>query len=186
MWLMDVSKQATGGIFIHLWNIVLSILFAQTLADSSDTSDQSDECAFYFLMFLFDTIFGVSFIWILLRLMKAIAESFGIESIKVQGYYGNPPSINWYLQQQLSFVIAIVGSKSIISTIMYVEVLPLQHIGNRIFQFLQMNPRCELIVVMIICPFFFNIIQYWIIDNFLSKNADATSVSETEVYELIH
>ena len=118
--------------------------------------------------------------------MKAIAESFGIESIKVQGYYGNPPSINWYLQQQLSFVIAIIGSKSIISTIMYVEALPLQHIGNRIFQSLQMNPRCELIVVMIICPFFFNIIQYWIIDNFLSKNADATSVSETEVYELIH
>ena len=182
---MDVSKQAIGGIFIHFWNIVLSILFAQTLVDSSNNSDQSDECAFYFLMFLFDTIFGVSFIWILLRLVKAIAQSLGIESIKVQGYYGNPPSINWYLKQQLSFLIAIIGSKSIITAIMYVEVLPLQHVGNRIFQSLKMNPKCELIVVMIICPFFFNIIQYWLIDNFLSKYEEKTSISEIEFYELI-
>ena len=183
---MDVSKQAIGGIFIHLWNILLSIFFAQTLVDSSNTSDKSDECAFYFLLFLFDTIFGVFFIWIMLRLAKAIAQSSGIESIKVQGYYGNPPSINWYLKQQLSFLIAIIVSKSIITAIMYVEALPLKDAGNRIFQSLKMNPKCELIVVMIICPFFFNIIQYWIIDNFLSKYEERTGISEIEFYEVIH
>ena len=180
---MDVSKQAIGSIFIHFWNIGLSILFARKLEDSSDTSNQSDECAFYFLSFLFDTIFGIFFVWALLKMIKMVALSYRIESITVQGYYGNPPSINWYLGQLLCFLLAIMGSKIIITLLMYSIAALLQNVGNLIFQSIQMNPKNELLIVMIVCPFSLNIIQYWLYDNFLSKNLDAPRGPLTENYE---
>ena len=90
VWFMDISKQAISSVFIHFWNITFSIFFAKTVFEKSKSEfgvgENSDECAFYFLCFLFDTILGVFLVWMLLRISYRISIYFRIDSIKVQGF----------------------------------------------------------------------------------------------------
>ena len=76
IWLMDVSKQAISSVIIHFCNIGLSILFAK-LSLTPD-NDISDECAFYFLSFLLDTIVGVYLIFLLLGVAQQLALQYEI------------------------------------------------------------------------------------------------------------
>ena len=120
IWLMDVSKQIFSSIFIHFWNIALSIIFTNKLdnlrLNSSNGVDVAqirrgvvyfwvpDECSFYFLSFVFDTILGVFLIWVLLKVARQLAITCRLEAIRNQGYYGTPPRLTWYVQPSLPFI----------------------------------------------------------------------------------
>ena len=181
---MDVSKQAASSVFIHFWNIGLSILFANTILDGVELSN-GDECSFYFLSFLFDTILGVFFVWVLLRLIRRVALYFKIDSISIQGFYGEPPSIHWYFQQLFCFLVAIIISKIVLSLIMYSIASSLQYVGSYIFSPLELNPKMELVVVMIVCPCVLNVVQYWLLDNFLADGGDGPGGSRCRDYEFL-
>ena len=180
IWLMDVSKQVLSSFVIHFWNIGLSILFANSFlitsadatADVAQSSSGADECSFYFLSFVFDTILGVFLVWVLLKVNRQIATLLQIESIQIQGYYSNPPKLSWYLQQLVCFLVIILISKIILGLMMYSVASSLEAIGSVIFAPLKLHPNTELVVVMIICPCFLNIIQYWLQDNFLMDKDD--------------
>ena len=198
IWLMDVSKQIFSSVFIHFWNIFLSIAFTNKLdnlrLNSSNGVDVAqirrgvvyfwvpDECSFYFLSFVFDTVLGVLLIWVLLKVTRQLAIYFRVESIRNQGYYGTPPRLTWYVQQLLCFLTVILLSKLILGMMMYSVAGTLADIGSFIFSPLRLHPNTELVVVMIVCPCFLNIVQYWLVDNFLSEIGDAGKSRERYSY----
>ena len=58
----------------------------------------------------------------------------------------------------------------------------LADVGSFIFSPLRLHPNTELVVVMIVCPCFLNIVQYWLVDNFLSEKGDAGKSRERYSY----
>lgn len=159
VWMMDISKQAISSVLIHFWNIAQSILFSK-LSSRKDSSIESDECANYFMYFVLDTFLGVYFVYIQLLIVHEIALRFGIRSLKTQGYYGTPRRMKWYFHQLFCFMSVVIVSKFILGVLMFVLSKPADLIGSIIFQpFHNMNPNIELVFVMVICPFFLNIIQ---------------------------
>lgn len=73
VWTMDVSKQGFGSIIIHFWNIALAVLFTEL----STNVDDADECAFYFITFVIDTVLGVVLVWLLLKVRTCLGLLFG-------------------------------------------------------------------------------------------------------------
>lgn len=167
IWLFDVSKQGISSVIIHFWNIGLSILFAHLNIGSDGEGVGSDECAFYFLTFFFDTFLGVLLISLMLKAVKAIATFIQIPSIERQGFYGHPPKMRWYFNQLLVFIFIIIISKFILGLFMYTWADEFAAVGTFLFLPLQATPRLELVTVMVVCPAFLSIIQYWILDNIL-------------------
>lgn len=188
IWLMDVSKQLVSSVIIHVWNIGLSILFASLNASYNDdktddyddnaeggssiVNEEGDECAFYFLNFLFDTIFGVFLVFLMIKASGNIAVYFNMPSIQKQGFYGFPPQIKWYLHQLAVFIFIILISKFILGIFMYSMADQLSALGDWLFSPLDSNPSAELVVVMVVCPAFLSMVQYWLQDNFLMGSKD--------------
>jgi hypothetical protein len=158
IWLMDVSKQGVASIVIHFSNILLAVLYAR-MEIFSESDQVGDECAFYFLGFVMDTIVGVFFIWILLRLVRKIATYYNIYALIDQGYYGNPPRRSWYFIQLICFLVVCLISKFFIGVLMLIYAPEVSSIGNYLFRPMASSPELELMVVMIVCPTFLSIIQ---------------------------
>jgi hypothetical protein len=171
VWLMDVSKQGVQSIFMHFTNIFLAVVFAsiQEMAPHTggDSSASHDECAFYFLQFLADSAIGVQLIWLALRGVRSLAQRMGWTSIIQQGFYGNPPSFSVYMKQLSVFLGATALSKFAIGLAMLYSREELDVLGTWIFDRLHLNPATELTFVMVVCPFFLNAAQYWLLDNIL-------------------
>ena len=160
---MDVSKQIISSVIIHFCNIGLSILFAKL---NLTPDSPSDECAFYFISFVLDTIVGVYIIWIGLRIVQSLAKQHDIKSLQEQGDYGYESPIKYYVHQIIVFIIIILLSKIILAIAMWLFSRYLNKLGNFMFRPLG-NPDVELVVVMVFCPCILSMIQYWIQDNIL-------------------
>ena len=105
--------------------------------------------------------------WILLTFSSHIAYYFNIASLKEQGYYDDPPS-SWFYAMQLSvFLFVTLVSKLILGLLFISFELEFDKIGAFICLPFKENPAAELTFVMVVCPTFLNIIQYWIQDNIL-------------------
>lgn len=87
-----------------------------------------------------------------------------------------------YLQQLICFLTVILVSKLILGMMMYSVAGFLADVGSFIFSPLRLHPNTELVVVMIVCPCFLNIVQYWLVDNFLSEIGDAGKSRERYSY----
>jgi hypothetical protein len=61
VWLFDVSKQVAGGVFLHLWNILFSLLLVDLQkregggGGADEPAKPTDECALYFMEFFLDS-----------------------------------------------------------------------------------------------------------------------------------
>ena len=168
VWLMDVSKQSVQSVLVHSINIALSIVFA-SLSLTTSRPAGGDQCAFYFISFLLDTVLGVHIIWLCLRLVRFFAKWWGWSSVAVQGAYGSPPSFEVYVKQLYVFLASTVVSKLVLGFVMYGFHSPLDALGTWLFFSLRLHPQTELIFVMLIAPFFLNSVQYWVTDNILSS-----------------
>lgn len=179
VWLMDVSKQGVQSVFIHFTNIALAVVFSgmMELEGNSGSSEAAgaaghshDECAFYFISFVLDTFLGVHLIWLVLKAVRVLAVSFNWTSLKDQGYYGVPPSFDWYVKQLYVFLGATAISKFIIGFVMLAWKFHIDALGTFLFQGFRLRPATELTIVMIICPAFLNTVQYWLQDNILQSS----------------
>ena len=175
VWVMDVTKQVIQSVFVHFSNIGLAIMISDVaLSDEKD----HDECAFYFISFALDTFVGIAIIWVVLQGSSYLAKMYDIAPLKQHGYYGEPPQVDWYVMQLGVFILATLLSKSILGFSMYMFSSILDVFGDWIFAPIHGDPEAELTLVMVICPFFMSIIQYWIVDTFLMDK----SVSSRHAY----
>lgn len=174
IWLMDVSKQGVSSVVIHFSNILLAIIYASM--DIFQSGEQEgDECAFYFIGFVMDTIVGVFIIWLLLKAVRSIALYFGVHALIDQGYYGNPPRASWYFSQLVCFLVVCLTAKFLIGIVMLEFASEVSSVGNFLFEPIEANPELELVIVMIVCPTFLSIIQVTFVRRcFIDFDTDVT------------
>lgn len=178
IWAMDVTKQVIQSVFVHFSNIGLAII----ISDVALTDDKDhDECALYFMSFTLDTFVGIAIIWVVLQGSSSLAETYDIAPLKQHGYYGEPPQVDWYVMQLGVFIFATLLSKSILGSLMYMFSGVLDRLGDWLFYPIHADPEAELTLVMVVCPFFMSIIQYWIVDTFLMDK----SVSSRHAYSFL-
>ncbi|CAM9432970.1 unnamed protein product [Scytosiphon promiscuus] len=160
VWMYDVSKQGFGAMFIHVWNILLSI-------HEGVGKPGSDECAMYFVNFSLDIAIGTFMIWCFVRVQEITAMRFGVDSLKVTGDYGTPPLFSVYRTQLLAYTVILVICKAVTTAIVIAMDEVLSSLAKALFSPVSAYPELELTLVMIICPWILNALQFWILDNVL-------------------
>jgi hypothetical protein len=84
-----------------------------------------------------------------------------------------------------AYLFSLIVNKSIVFTLFWLSLAALEDFGNWLFGPLQSNPQGELIVVMVVCPWFLTTIQFLIFDAILKADpeedaqADDQEIAET-------
>lgn len=186
IWLLDVSKQATGGIFAHFLNIAMAIYL-------SSLQSTGGQCAWYFINYTIDTTIGIIFAWFYFRIINIIAHRLNWTSLKHTGDYhlhksyiaiSNRVNYRIWGLQLLAWVIVIALTKFTLLGFIYLAISPLNSFAV-FFKDLFTSPKVELLVVMICCPLLMNAIQFWIFDTFLKKKTSTNPSANTESQRLI-
>ena len=143
--------------------------------DGSDDGDgRNDECAFYFLSFLLDMFIGVTLIFYGLHFVSSWAKEHDVAALIQSGFYPKPVVVS-YLAQTVAYLLIVVSSKILITALELLFQHHLEAVGNALFSPISKNhPQLELMVVMVICPFFLNIILFWIVDSILMNHSSSS------------
>ncbi|KAF8338547.1 vacuolar membrane protein-domain-containing protein [Amanita rubescens] len=163
IWFFDVSKQVVGQLFVHGLNLLIS--------DAVSQHTSGNACVFYFLNILFDTTFGVAFIYLTLHAIhNMLSDHFHLKGFE-SGVYGDPPSFLYWARQATVYVVALTTMKLLVLLILiwFPGLLPIgewllswTHIGR--------GDSIQVIFVMGIFPIMMNIIQFWIIDSIVKAH----------------
>ena len=169
-------KQCGGATYGHFANIFLSYLLV-------NKNENCDECQWYCLNFIIDTTFGtlfnISFLTSFVYITLIFCSKDMKEYIKI-GDYGYPPSLYiWILQFVLWLIIISCGKLIILPILIYLSSSISQGL-EFIFDGLKNDPNLELVVVMIIIPFFLNSLQFWLQDSYL-KQQPFSAIHESEI-----
>lgn len=151
IWFYDTSKQGLGALAIHLANVWLAGQYT------------GDPCTWYIINFLLDSSIGLLIIFIGIRISQRLSKKPGWEAINF-GEYGDPPSMNAWLAQCCLYIGLMVIVKTCITLLMQLN------FWERVRDFILSpidNPKVELAFVMLVIPFFVNILMFWVTDNFL-------------------
>ncbi|ETV90645.1 hypothetical protein H310_14603 [Aphanomyces invadans] len=172
VWTFDVSKQGLGALFVHIVNIFLSILLTQR------SKADDDQCAVYFVTFLIDVSLG-TYMLVILAQIKAFAKWIGWTSIVTSGEYGNPPQFVVWLKQFSVYLVSLIAMKVVVTILVYILYIPLATGSTYIFSIFSHHRHAELVVVMILGPCVVNIIQFWVLDNYLKHAVTGPPASPT-------
>ncbi|XP_060536689.1 store-operated calcium entry regulator STIMATE-like isoform X2 [Cylas formicarius] len=151
IWFYDTSKQGLGAMAIHLANVWLAGQYT------------GDPCTWYLINFLLDSTIGLVIIFIGIRTSQYLARRKGWEAINF-GEYGKPPNMNAWLAQCSLYVGLMFIVKVSITLFMQLDFW--ENVKNFILSPIP-NPKLELAFVMLIIPFFVNMLMFWVTDNFL-------------------
>ncbi|KAJ3648224.1 hypothetical protein Zmor_020043 [Zophobas morio] len=151
IWFYDTSKQGMGAMAIHLANVWLAGQY------------MGDPCTWYLINFLLDSSMGLLIIFTGIRFCQYLSRKKGWDAINF-GEYGKPPSANAWLAQCCLYVglMAIVK----VSITLFMQLDFWDGVKNFILSPIN-NPKIELAFVMLIIPFFVNMLMFWVTDNFL-------------------
>lgn len=150
-WWYDTSKQGIGALVIHMTNVYLAPLF------------QGDPCTWYIINFLLDSTIGLFIIYIGIKTCQYLARKKKWDAINF-GEYGAPKS--WLYQTWI-----YVGLMAIVKliTTLFIQLDIWDNVKNFVLSPFK-DPRIELAVVMLVIPFFVNILIFWVTDNFLMRH----------------
>lgn len=200
IWFFDVSKQVFGSVLVHAANVFMSMLtsgrFSVTVEPASvatvqavsgmllrrmasgDAPPPDDEftpnpCSFYLLNLAIDTTLGIPILIILLRIFTSLVSYTRLgqpaESIQ-SGNYGNPPNVWWWLKQSIIYFCGLFGMK-ICVLIIFLTMPWISRIGDWALSWTEGNERVQIVFVMMLFPLIMNVLQYYIIDSFIKKQA---------------
>jgi len=166
-WFRDTSKQAVGSLVAHAWNL----LFATSL----QSRPEEDPCVYYLVNYLVDAVLGCVLSLLILWAFETMAEKYGWDVLRTGDYgSGSQDSIWKRWGAQLSLWLGIVTLSKLV--LLFCLIVPAKHplyvAGAWMMSGLVNYPRWELVIVMIIIPLVFNVITFWISDDFLMSHAD--------------
>ena len=163
VWFMDAMKQGFGSSFGHFSNIYLSVIIANRISGG-------DECQWYCLAFVMDSIFGTIFNILLLSILESLLKRYHQSCFFLKfGEYGNPPKLAYFLPQLLLWMCIVIVSKISVLIILAEFYGPLDRVMTYLFESIRSYPELELVFVMIVVPVIFNTMQFWIQDTFLKR-----------------
>mmetsp|Transcript_47218 Transcript_47218/g.95150 ORF Transcript_47218/g.95150 Transcript_47218/m.95150 type:complete len:236 (+) Transcript_47218:105-812(+) len=171
IWSFDVGKQLVGGFFVHFANIGVSSVL--------ETSG-GDQCAWYFLNFLVDCTFGVAIVYAVHEsVVQSAVHVFSSNSALARiGFYGDPPNLKIWFKQMGVYLFSLIVNKALVFSLFYVSLSTYEAFGNWLFGPLQSRPQAELIVVMVLCPWFLTTIQFLIFDAILKAEPPQQETDE--------
>lgn len=155
VWQLDTLKMALGGGTSHFLNVVFALAFEDK---------NTNPCVWFFLGVLMDSTVGVLFCYLLLELFERAGSASGVH---VRGSYGDPPSLQRWGVQVFFWIVIVIISKLLVTTILYIDENWWTEAGQHILAPVSFSPKVELILAMLIAPFLCNVLAFWIIDSFL-------------------
>jgi len=177
VWAFDVAKQGGGAAFAHILNILIAFYLSHL------THGSGDQCAWYFINYAIDIGFGTFLSCFLLKILSAALKLWDLSYLYNTGNYGNPPSVGIWLGQFALWL----GITFIVKILLFFFQLPLLNVlsgfGNKLFSPMQEYPNLELVIVMVICPCIFNVLQFWILDTVLKDNKLKVVGKNSEITE---
>lgn len=154
IWFFDTSKQAVGALLVHFANIFLASLL------------RGDPCTWYLINFLLDSTVGLVVIYLSLQFMQVVVRIYEWDSLRF-GEYGNPPQCKAWAGQCLLYLCAVIVEKATITLLVQLEFWV--EVRKFILLPVKNHPKVELFIVMLVIPFVFNAIMFWVVDNFLMR-----------------
>ncbi|KAJ8261762.1 hypothetical protein GJAV_G00158120 [Gymnothorax javanicus] len=163
IWFYDTSKQAIGALFIHFANVFLSTL------------TKEDPCSLYLMNFLLDATMGMLVIWVGVKVVSCVVECKRL-TLLTFGEYGDPPLAVAWLSQCAVYLLIMVLEKSVISLVLLIP--GWTNIQEVLLDYIP-NPQLELLLVMLIVPFFVNAIMFWVVDSLTMRKYKSLKTAET-------
>lgn len=130
----------------------------------------SNECIWYFVNFCLDATLGTMIAIVLFQYHQELAQHYRWSRVQHSGEYGDPVSYLTWTYQVMTWLSIVLISKALVTASLLLTPEMLGHVGNWLFYPLQNNPFLELVVVMVLCPCFLNVMQFWIQDSFLKQS----------------
>ncbi|MCQ2821752.1 MAG: STIMATE family protein [archaeon] len=168
VWFFDASKQVCSAGTQHGLNLLLSIM--------ASVETTADECKWYFINFFLDTTIGVLICYGMMSCVQYFVKKHKID-ILVTGFYFERTmvkgklkyrlKIKMYLAQLVNWIIIIILNKFIMFGLNKLCKVPFEAVGNLVLKPFTFDDRVELVMVMIVFPVIFNIIQFWVFDEIL-------------------
>ncbi|CAI5716237.1 unnamed protein product [Peronospora destructor] len=179
VWVLDVSKQSLGALYIHCISIILSI---ETVAS---TSKVYDECGIYFVNYVIDTTWGGFIMIVFLKGINKVAARFDFVSIARCGDYGDPPQLQIWWTQFFVYLVALTLMKIHNVLIVWAFFTDIAYFSTKLFSAFENYQHLELSIVMLIVPGCCNAAQFWIIDSYLKIESNqpkflGSSVDDSE------
>lgn len=154
IWFYDTSKQGVGALVIHFANVFLAEFF------------QGDPCTWYIVSFLLDSSVGLAFIFAGIRLTQHVSRRRGW-NLLVFGEYGKPPDKRAWLAQGALYVLLMLCEKALSTLVVQ---LPFWDQVRLFIMSPIHNPKVEVALVVLVIPFFVNVLIFWVTDNFLMQH----------------
>lgn len=191
IFLFDVSKQAFGLLVAHGFNVAIS-------EGLSRYHTNNDPCVWYFVNYLIDVLGGLPLNYLGIYLLRKYSKRCGDLSWQ-SGHYeeiqndyqliDNPSTsqiikkilkVKSYWKQLASWILIIMCVKIILAISLLVPFhRDFFSLGHSILSPVADKEGLELVIVMLVVPITFNVIQYWIQDNFLMFRGIAQTTKET-------
>ncbi|POV95978.1 hypothetical protein PSTT_15914, partial [Puccinia striiformis] len=166
IWTADVSKQVLGQAFVHMLNIFISDSMASL-------PSKGNPCALYFMNIFIDTTIGVfvlflalNFITLLVcKTLKKTSTNLGLSS----GIYPDPFIKSWMKQLSIYFI-GLIILKLFVLGLFWLGGSALIKFGNSIIEAISLDPKIQILVVVMIGPTILNVLQFLLIDSFININ----------------
>lgn len=183
IWLLDNSKQAFGALLQHSLNMTLAVFLSKT--------NEADNCDWYFINFVSDVMFGVPLCYLGIILVEKIGLKYSIEELNTGVYirenFYSPEAEHlepaqmaakhdidyriWVIQVAVwGFIVAIVKLLQLIWLQLFTS--PLELASNILLGWLNIYPNLKLLIIMMLIPFVFNSLQFWIQDSILKAKKE--------------
>lgn len=169
---LDCSKQLVGAGWVHLLNMASSMILGmrQTMG----------QCEWYLVNIFVDDTLGVFVEYLLLRRIIRLLERIvgdGADEYRSGSYHSFPGGefqFSRYMKQLVVWLVVVTLMKVLMLVLVVLLTDPLHRVTDFFLWPLFRSPVAELLVVMIITPFFLNALQFWVVDNFIQTKLDNT------------
>ena len=178
--LLDGLKQGISSLIAHGANMLLAMGLSSIVLDT-------DQCAWYLVSYLMDTLLGVGLAYLLLRYLTYLANKYNWITIKESGYYGDDNSnksiFKYWSAQLFTWILIILISRIFTGLVLFIFKNGFANVADGIASLFTGNPKLLLLFVMIICPGIMNLVQVWIQDNILKKNIESSSTLDIQLLD---
>ena len=175
IWTLDVGKQIVGGAFVHIANIAVAMM----LEAADDVGNASNQCVWYFLNFAVDCTLGVVIVAVVHEVLRQAVicvyhrSNRRASALYEIGFYGSPPSTSHWIQQLKLWIASLALNKLVVLSLLIYAKDAMIDFGNALFSPLKAHPKAELVVVMVICPWLLQTLQFWLFDWLLKAKSNA-------------
>ena len=164
-WLLDVSKQVIGAFALHFGNIAIAKVATRIGAHSSPAANQ---CVWYFLNVLTDTVIGVPLIYLFLRLLHRLCIAMSVTGTRTGEYGRDPlhPDMTAWTKQVVLYLTAMFLAKVI--GLLIVSIPYLDDFAAMLLSPIR-STKGLIFFVMFLFPLAANIVQVLITDQIIYK-----------------